>query len=73
MSPERSGVHYLMAQGVIFTAAITSTFVQRAEREREIEEEKNDAQERERTDARFDSLNAHLGRIEAKLSEFTNT
>jgi voltage-gated potassium channel len=52
----------------ILTAAITSTFVARAARERYgLEEESGDTPE-ERVDARFDDLVERLDRVESMLS-----
>ena len=66
----------VMLEGIallaIVTAAITSTFVQRAVLEREIAEDKSDLQEREQLDARFDNLDTRLERIEATLNKLTN-
>jgi len=66
---------FVMLQGIAFVtiliAAITSTFVARAEREREQAEDETDQSE-ERIDARFDDLAARLERVEALLARLTN-
>jgi voltage-gated potassium channel len=62
----------VMLEGIallaIVTAAVTSTFVQRAVRERAIDEDKSSAEEQQHTDARFDSIEARLARIEELLT-----
>jgi voltage-gated potassium channel len=67
----------VMLEGValltVVTAAVTSTFVQRAAHERKVEKDKDDAEERKRLAARFDSLDTRLNRIEASLRNLTNT
>jgi voltage-gated potassium channel len=67
----------VMLEGIallaIVTAGVTSAFVQRAEQEHEAEADKAEAQERERADARFDSLDARLERIESALGKLTKT
>jgi voltage-gated potassium channel len=64
---------FVMLQGIAFltitTAAITSTFVARAERERDIAVAVDDAAEGENLDARLDDLAARLARIESLLRE----
>ena len=57
----------------IVTAGVTSTFVRRAEQEREAEEDKSEARERERVEARFDSLDDRLERIETELRKLTGS
>ena len=52
----------------ILVAAITSTFVARAARERREEEAAEDKSEAERIDARFDDLAARLDRVEGTLA-----
>ena len=52
----------------ILTAAIASTFVARAERERRLREAVEEEREEERVQARFDDLTARLERIEQQLS-----
>jgi voltage-gated potassium channel Kch len=59
---------FVMFEGIAFlaiiTAAITSTFVERASRQRQRKEEA----EQERIDTRFDELDRRLDRIEQALS-----
>ena len=66
----------VMLEGIAFVAilvaAITSTFVARAERERERAEDEADQSGEERTDARFDDLAERLDRVEAMLTRLTN-
>jgi voltage-gated potassium channel len=66
---------FVMLQGIAFVtilvAAITSTFVARAARERDQAEEKADRSGEERIDARFDDLAARLDRVEAMLARLT--
>ena len=66
---------FVMLEGIAFlavvTAAITSTFVQRAALEHE-EEEAAEAESAEaRVDARFDDLAARLDRVEAALARLS--
>jgi len=65
----------VMLEGIallaIVTAGVTSTFVRRAEQEREAEEDRSEARERERVDARFDSIDARLERMETALGKLT--
>lgn len=67
----------VMLEGIallaIVTAGVTSAFVRRAEQAREIDEDQAEARERERVDARFDSLDDRLERIEAALARLTGT
>ena len=67
----------VMLEGIallaIVTAAVTSTFVRRAETEHDAEEAKSETRERERLDARFDSLDARLERIETQLDQLTRS
>jgi voltage-gated potassium channel len=67
---------FVMLEGIAFLAiliaAITSTFVARAEREIEKAEAKPDQSGEERIDARFDDLAARLDRVEAMLARLTN-
>ena len=56
----------------IVTAAVTSSFVERAQRARHAAEEAADRQEEERLDARFDDLAARLERVETMLRSLTN-
>ena len=73
--PGRIVAAAVMLEGIallaIVTAGVTSTFVRRAEQEREIEEDKSEARERERVEARFDSLDDRLERIETELRKLT--
>jgi voltage-gated potassium channel Kch len=57
----------------IVTAAVTSSFVERAQRAREAREDAVEKQEGERLDARFDDLAARLERVETMLRTLTNT
>jgi voltage-gated potassium channel len=67
---------FVMLQGIAFVtilvAAITSTFVARAEHEREQAEDEADQSGQERIDARFDDLAARLDRVEALLGRLIN-
>ncbi len=56
----------------IVTAAVTSSFVERAQKARLAEEDVEVKQEEERLDARFDDLAARLERVEAMLRTLTN-
>jgi voltage-gated potassium channel len=68
---------FVMLEGVAFVAiivaAITSTFVARAARERGHDglEVEGDRERPERIDARFDDLAARLDRVEAMLTRLT--
>jgi voltage-gated potassium channel len=55
----------------IVTATITSTFIERAQREFRAEEAAEEERAGERLDTRFDEVDARLERIEAALSELT--
>jgi voltage-gated potassium channel len=61
----------VMLQGIallaIVTAAVTSTFIERAAKARHASEEVEEEQEAERVEARFDDLAARLERVEALL------
>jgi voltage-gated potassium channel len=63
----------VMLEGIAFltiiTAAITSTFVARAERERSIAEGTDDAALEGRLDARFDKLERRFDRLESMIRE----
>jgi voltage-gated potassium channel len=63
----------VMLEGIAFltiiTAAITSTFVARAERERSIAEGTDEAALGERIDARFDKLERRFDRLESMITE----
>jgi voltage-gated potassium channel len=66
---------FVMLQGIAFlailVAAITSTFVARAEREREQAEADEDQGGEKLIDARFDDLAARLDRVEAMLARLS--
>jgi voltage-gated potassium channel len=66
---------FVMLQGIAFVsilvAAITSTFVARAAREREQAEDGDESLEA-RVDARFDDLAARLDRVEAMLARLSS-
>jgi voltage-gated potassium channel len=67
---------FVMLEGIAFVAilvaAITSTFVARAEREHEKAEAGEEESGEARIDARFDDLAARLDRVEAMLGRLTN-
>ena len=67
---------FVMLEGIAFVAilvaAITSTFVARAEGERDRAEQEADQSGEERIDARFDDLAERLDRVEAMLARLTN-
>jgi hypothetical protein len=60
----------------IVTAAVTSSFVERAQRARHAEEEvagrREEERLEERLDARFDDVAARLERVETMLRSLTN-
>jgi hypothetical protein len=56
----------------ILVAAITSTFVARAERDRERAEAAEEKSDEARIDAHFDDLAARLDRVEAILTRLTS-
>ena len=62
---------FVMLEGIAFLliiiAAITSTFVERAQREQEEKEEKEEGKVEDRIDAKLDALNERLDRVEALL------
>lgn len=64
---------FVMLEGIAFlavvTAAITSSFVARAEKERAIAAGAEDAALEERLDARFDELERRFDRLESRLGE----
>ncbi|HEU5214643.1 MAG TPA: potassium channel family protein [Gaiellaceae bacterium] len=64
---------FVMLEGIAFlaiiTAAVTSTFVVRAERERSIAEGIEEAAMEERLDARFDELSQRFDRLESMLEK----
>jgi voltage-gated potassium channel len=57
----------------IVTAAVTSAFVERAQRARQTAEDVEEMQEEDRIDARFDDLAGRLERVETMLRTLTNT
>jgi voltage-gated potassium channel len=67
---------FVMLEGIAFlailVAAITSTFIARAERERERAEAAEEASVEERIDARFDDLAGRLDRVEAMLARLSS-
>jgi hypothetical protein len=67
---------FVMLWGIAFlailVAAITSTFVARAARERERAEARDEQDDEKRLDARFDDLAARLDRIERLLARQPN-
>lgn len=64
---------FVMLEGIAFlavvTAAITSSFVARGEKERAIAEEAEGAALEERLDARFDELERRFERLESRLPQ----
>jgi voltage-gated potassium channel len=64
---------FVMLQGIAFlaiiTAAITSTFVARATKQHEEDEESAEMTELQRIEARFDELNERLDRLESTLRD----
>ena len=64
---------FVMLEGIAFlaiiTAAVTSTFVVRAERERGIAEGADEVALEERLDARFDELAQRFDRLESRLGK----
>ncbi len=56
----------------IVTAAVTSSFVERAQRTRQADEDAAETLEDEHLDARFDDLAARLERVEAMLRTLTS-
>jgi voltage-gated potassium channel len=75
--PGRLVAGVVMLEGIallaIVTAGVTSAFVRRAEQDREADEDQAEDEERERVEARFDSLDDRLERIEAALTKLTGT
>ena len=65
----------VMIEGIavlsIMTAAVTSTFVQRAQQARESAESAQEEQEQVREDAHFDDITARLERLESMLRALT--
>ena len=64
---------FVMLEGIAFlaiiTAAVTSTFVVRAERERSVAEGAAEIALEERLDARFDELSQRFDRLESRLGK----
>jgi voltage-gated potassium channel Kch len=64
---------FVMLEGIAFlaiiTAAVTSTFVVRAERERGIADGAEEVALEERLDARFDELAQRFDRLESRLGK----
>ena len=64
---------FVMLEGIAFlaiiTAAVTSTFVVRAEREREIAEDVEEVALEGRLDARFDEVSQRFDRLESMLGK----
>jgi len=64
---------FVMLQGIAFlaiiTAAITSSFIARAQGEREVAERAEEATEEARLKARFDDLDARLDRMESLIRD----
>jgi voltage-gated potassium channel len=67
---------FVMLYGIAFLtitiAAITSTFVARAERERDVAEAQAEQEEQARVDARFDDLSGRLDQVEQLLRQLTD-
>jgi voltage-gated potassium channel len=67
---------FVMLEGIAFLtvliAAVTSTFVARAEAEREAAEAVEDQKEEDRLEARLDSLDERLDRVEGLLRKLTS-
>lgn len=66
---------FVMLEGIAFlaivTAAITSSFVARAEREQQLADEDEADAVLARLEARFDQVDSRLDRLDSKLSELT--
>jgi voltage-gated potassium channel Kch len=66
----------VMLEGIAFlaivTAAITSTFVARAQSERAQAEDADEATQDSRVEGRLDELSEHLDRVESMLRELSN-
>jgi voltage-gated potassium channel Kch len=75
--PGRVVAAAVMLEGIallaIVTAAITSTFVERAQAARAAQEAGEEETREQQLDARFDDLAARLGRVEAMLRQLTST
>jgi voltage-gated potassium channel len=67
----------VMLEGIAFVAiivaAITSTFVARASRERDPADTEQEQSDEQRVNARFDDLVARLDRVERMLSRLTGS
>ena len=67
---------FVMLEGIAFlaivTAAITSTFVARAQSERAQAEDADEATQDSRVEGRLDELSEHLDRVESMLRELSN-
>jgi voltage-gated potassium channel len=67
---------FVMLYGIAFLtitiAAITSTFVARAERERQAADAQADQEDKQRIDARFDDLSAQLLEVKQLLEQLTD-
>jgi voltage-gated potassium channel len=74
--PGRVVAAFVMLYGIAFLtitiAAITSTFVARAERERDVAEAQAEQEEQARVDARFDDLSGRLDQVEQLLRQLTD-
>ena len=72
-SPADSSPRFVMLEGIAFlaiiTAAITSTFVARAQSERAAAEDADEETQEARVEARFDDLDERLDRLESMLRE----
>jgi hypothetical protein len=68
---------FVMLEGIAFVAiivaAITSTFVARASRERDPADTEQEQSDEQRVNARFDDLVARLDRVERMLSRLTGS
>ena len=66
---------FVMLEGIAFlaivTAAITSSFVARAEREQQLADEDEADAVLSRLEARFDQVDSRLDRLDTKMSELT--
>lgn len=68
---------FVMLEGIAFVAiivaAITSTFVARASRERDPADTEQEQSDEQRVNARFDDLVPRLDRVERMLSRLTGS
>jgi hypothetical protein len=73
----RAVAAFVMLEGIAFVAiivaAITSTFVARANRESGQADTEHEQSDEERINARFDDLVARLDRVEGMLSRLTGS